>query len=73
MHGDVNEWLDYLKKINIYPLRNSNRNLTVGNSILCVAGADDLYAVHSQYVLKTDNFLNRMPLRCFYGFLTEWY
>uniref|UniRef100_A0A0K0D2C5 Metallophos domain-containing protein n=1 Tax=Angiostrongylus cantonensis TaxID=6313 RepID=A0A0K0D2C5_ANGCA len=45
MHGNVEEWFDFLKACNITVLHNSQRRFTLENGdSICVAGADDLFA-----------------------------
>uniref|UniRef100_A0A8R1TSI6 Metallophos domain-containing protein n=1 Tax=Onchocerca volvulus TaxID=6282 RepID=A0A8R1TSI6_ONCVO len=48
IHGNVEEWFIFLRKINIIPLHNKNKRILVGNSRICVAGADDLFAKYSR-------------------------
>ncbi|MCP9265635.1 hypothetical protein DINM_020976 [Dirofilaria immitis] len=48
LHGNVDEWFVFLKKINIIPLHNENKKILVGDSRICIAGADDLFAKYSR-------------------------
>uniref|UniRef100_A0A0R3RR84 Metallophos domain-containing protein n=1 Tax=Elaeophora elaphi TaxID=1147741 RepID=A0A0R3RR84_9BILA len=48
LHGDIDEWFVFLKKIEIVPLHNKYEKILVGNSKICIAGADDLFAEHSK-------------------------
>ncbi|KAL3982432.1 Calcineurin-like phosphoesterase family protein [Acanthocheilonema viteae] len=48
LHGNVDEWFVFLKKIEIVPLHNKNEKILIGNSRICIAGADDLFAEHSR-------------------------
>ncbi|CCD70883.1 Putative metallophosphoesterase F40B5.2 [Caenorhabditis elegans] len=47
MHGNVTEWFWFLENCNITVLHNLNKHITVNGQKLCVAGADDLYALRS--------------------------
>lgn len=47
MHGNVTEWFWFLENCNITVLHNSNKHLTLNGQKLCIAGADDLFAVRA--------------------------
>ncbi|VDO30000.1 unnamed protein product [Brugia timori] len=49
LHGNVDEWFVFLKKIKIIPLHNKNKKILVGNSRICIAGSDDLFAEQSRF------------------------
>uniref|UniRef100_A0A1I8ESE7 Metallophos domain-containing protein n=1 Tax=Wuchereria bancrofti TaxID=6293 RepID=A0A1I8ESE7_WUCBA len=49
LHGNVDEWFVFLKKIKIIPLHNKNKKILVGNSRICIAGTDDLFAEQSRF------------------------
>ncbi|VDN04514.1 unnamed protein product [Thelazia callipaeda] len=48
LHGNVNEWFTFLKKIGIIPLHNGNKKISINESVVCIAGADDLFAQYSR-------------------------
>lgn len=48
LHGNVNEWFQFLRKAGILPLHNEHRKVVVGDSVICIAGVDDLYAKESR-------------------------
>ncbi|VDK75626.1 unnamed protein product [Litomosoides sigmodontis] len=50
LHGNVDEWFVFLKKIKIVPLHNKNEKILVENSRICIAGADDLFAEQSRLI-----------------------
>lgn len=56
LHGNVDEWFVFLKKIKIIPLHNKNEKILVGNSRICIAGADDLFAEQSRLLLTFSEF-----------------
>uniref|UniRef100_A0A8R1DJ14 Metallophos domain-containing protein n=2 Tax=Caenorhabditis japonica TaxID=281687 RepID=A0A8R1DJ14_CAEJA len=47
MHGNVTEWFAFLEDCNITILHNQNKHITVNGQKLCVAGADDLFALRA--------------------------
>ncbi|VDL84757.1 unnamed protein product [Nippostrongylus brasiliensis] len=50
MHGNVEEWFDYLTACNITVLHNSQKRfITTNGDQICVAGADDLYAAKAHF------------------------
>ncbi|VDN55291.1 unnamed protein product [Dracunculus medinensis] len=50
IHGNITEWLYYLSSLSIKTLRNEHVALNIGNSVLCLAGVDDLFAERSQSI-----------------------
>ncbi|CAP39271.2 Protein CBG22753 [Caenorhabditis briggsae] len=47
MHGNVTEWFWFLENCNITILHNQNKHITINGQQMCMAGADDIYAVHA--------------------------
>ncbi|ULT84063.1 hypothetical protein L3Y34_013001 [Caenorhabditis briggsae] len=47
MHGNVTEWFWFLENCNITILHNQNKHITINGQQMCMAGADDIYAVRA--------------------------